>query len=970
MSTQSGYSSIPANDPDNTHQAQQQQQQQQPPTLIHRIKQLAHTTYAKKHHLPVVVLSSIILFILLLVGLATWLPDIKHKKTILPIEAPITPGISSSAFKQGLAQCQQMRLANRAAPLSSSSEKRTYNPRAPQNSQSIVLRNAVVWDGQGEILDHVDILMSNGVISQVKQNIQAPVSAKIIDVGGHIVSPGIVDMHTYVQLLKRLHSNATDPHCNYSHLGVMSWPDLSDTSDTNEKTDPITPFVRTLDAFNPSDKAIRIVASGGITTALVLPGSGNIIGGEAFAFKLRPMDTLSNQDMLVQNGIDEQTEHKWRYMKMACGENPKSYGRAGRMPSTRLGEAYLLRQALAQAKKLVEAQEDWCSAAESLSSTENDIHLDSHFPQDIKLESLTALLRGQVKLNIHCYETHDIEAMLRHAEEFNFNISAFHHALEAYKIPEILRRAQNNITIATFADHWGYKKEAYGASPRAPKYLYEAGIPVALKSDHPVLNSQHMAFEAAKATHYGLPPQEAFKSITSVPAHALGLGHRVGSLRAGYDADVVIWDRSPLALGAAPLQVFVDGVPLFDEKPITPVKKDPSPATQQKTAQQLPREGLKDFVLTNVGSNWVSQSKTLLVQGGKIVCSTEEKDCQSALLKQSGLDTIDVQGGYVLPGLIAVGSKLGMVEMPSEGSTGDGIVPASFSQHPKSVVEAVDGLKLGTRKLQEAYKGGVLTTVSSPISRNIVIGVSAAFRTNADSILSSGAVMLPAAALHFQVGHAAKSDSFPTVSSQIAFLRQLFTDNIHANNRYGQAARGELPVIIMVNNKDEIASIIQLKEKVIPKARLAIMGGAEAHLLAPHLAAANIAVILRPYLCTPDNFDSSHCLTGAPLTNGTAAHILHYHGVKIGLGVSDDGWARNLAWDAGWLAATSPSEKLRITEIEAIKFVTTNLQEIFGLKEEEEQLISSDFVVWSGSPLDMQSRPLFVHTQEGGIQHI
>ncbi|KAL7323297.1 hypothetical protein PS15p_211220 [Mucor circinelloides] len=637
-----------------------------------------------------------------------------------------------------------------------------------------------------------------------------------------------------------------------------------------------------------------------------------------------------------------------------------------------LGEAYLLRQALADAKKLVEAQEDWCSAAENLSSTENDIYLNSHFPEDIKLESLTALLRGQVKLNIHCYETHDIEAMLRHAEEFNFNISAFHHALEAYKIPQILKRAQNNITIATFADHWGYKKEAFSASPRAPKYLYEAGIPVALKSDHPVLNSQHMAFEAAKATHYGLPPQEAFKSITSVPANALGLGHRVGSLKVGYDADVVIWDRSPLALGAAPLQVFVDGVPLFDEKPITPIKKDlQQNGFTQNNVPQLPSEGLRDFILTNVGSNYVSESKTVVVQGGKIVCSTEEENCRSMFV-QNNVEIIDVQGGYILPGLIAVGSKLGLVEMPSEGSTGDGIVPPSFSQNPKSVVEAADGLKLGTRKLEEAYRGGVLTTISSPISRNIVIGVSAAFKTNADSILSNGALMSSAAALHLQIGHLAKSESFPTVSSQVAFLRQIFTDNIHANNRYGEAARGELPLIIMVNNKDEIASIIQLKEKVIPKARLAIMGGAEAHLLAPHLAAANIAVILRPHLCTPENFDSSHCLTGSPLTNGTAAHILHYHGVKIGLGISNDGWARNLAWDAGWLAATSPSEELKISEIDAIKFVTTNLQEIFGLREEgnEEQLSSSNFVLWSGSPMDMQSRPLFVHTQENGIQRI
>lgn len=106
-------------------------------------------------------------------------------------------------------------------------------------------------------------------------------------------------------------------------MGVDSWPDLSATQDTNEMTQPLTPFVRTLDAFNPSDNAIRIVASGGVTTALVLPGSGNLMGGEAFAFKLRPKSTVSNEDMLVQANIDTEEDTKWRWMKMACGENPK-----------------------------------------------------------------------------------------------------------------------------------------------------------------------------------------------------------------------------------------------------------------------------------------------------------------------------------------------------------------------------------------------------------------------------------------------------------------------------------------------------------------------------------------------------------------------------------------------------------------------------------------------------------------------
>lgn len=334
------------------------------------------------------------------------------------------------------------------------------------------------------------------------------------------------------------------------------------------------------------------------------------------------------------------------------------------LPTLGMGEAYLFRQSFANAEALVRAQDDWCVAANNLGEQNDQQHLNSPFPENLSLESLAALLRGQVKLNIHCYETHDIEAMVRHSNEFQFNISSFHHALEAYKIPSILKRARNNITVATFADHWGYKKEAFGASPHGPKLLYEAGIPVALKSDHPVLNSQHMAFEAAKAAHYGLPPQEAFKAITSIPAQSLGLGHRVGSLKVGYDADVVIWDRSPLEIGATPLQVFVDGLPSFEEKDIQPldiISKDFKKRTQQQSQlikqikedrimKNLPKEGSRSYLLTNVGSNLLAShnqhASTMLIKDGSIVCTSE--NCVTNMMDEE-FETIDLQGGYVLP---------------------------------------------------------------------------------------------------------------------------------------------------------------------------------------------------------------------------------------------------------------------------------------------------------------------------------
>ncbi|RCI03780.1 hypothetical protein CU098_011594 [Rhizopus stolonifer] len=923
MSNQ-GYSSIPQNEEDGRGTSND-------PLLVNRSK--GSSKQWIRRNLAFIAISLILLVIVAIVLFASFLPE----SSLLPKEKrpfTINSGVSELTMEAGRNKCQAIKSRQRTENVASEARE---NPRADPKQKSILLKNAVVWDGQGNVLENVDIYIENGVIRKVEKDIQAPEGIQMIDVLGHVVSPGLVDMH--------------------SHLGVFSWPNLHGTDDTNEETSPITPFVRSLDAFNPSDNAIRIVSSGGVTTALVLPGSGNLMGGEAYAFKLRPVSTLSNEDMLVQYNIDE-SDTKWRWMKMACGENPKNvYGSRNQMPSTRLGEAYLFRKEFARAQKLMHEQDDWCRAADNTGSRFN-----TAFPEDLSLETLVALLRGEVRLNVHCYETHDIEAMVRHSLEFDFNISAFHHALDAYRIPSVIKRARNNITVATFADNWGYKKEAFQAIPQAPKILFDAGIPLALKSDHPVLNSQHLVFEAAKSTHYGLPAQEAFKAVTSTPAHAIGLGHRVGSLKVGYDADLVIWDREPLDLGATPLQVFIDGIPQFDDRTIEPVsQKTTTKAIKKENAQKV--NGTRSFILRNAGYSFLGQEPKegpldVIVQEGSLVCSGS--DCSHVSFTEN-VPEYDLQGGYVLPGLIGVGSSLGLVEIPSEKSTGDGKARASKSQDPKDILYTVDGLKLGTRHLEEAYKGGVLTSITAPMSDNVVIGISAAFKTGADSVLTEGTIISPAVALHLQIGNGVKSESFPTISSQISFIRQLLTDNLNAQSAYGQAARGEIPTVISAVNKDEIASLIILKRDHFPQAKFVILGGTEAHLVASHLAEADIPVVIRPTLCTPSTYDSLHCLPGAPLTNGTLAHVLHSHGVKMAVGISGDGFARNLAWDAGWLSATSPHES-QISEIQAIQLVTSNIRDIYGLGQ---SLSESEFIVYSGNPFDLQSRLVFIHSENG-----
>ena len=240
--------------------------------------------------------------------------------------------------------------------------------------------------------------------------------------------------------------------------------------------------VRSIDGYNPTDGAIQRILGGGITTSLVLPGSANTMGGEAFAIKHRGSRVS-----------DAQIADAPRYMKMACGENPKNvYGGAGQTPASRMGSAWVMRAKFEEARNLVTAQNDWCTAPNA----------NSRYPTTLALDSLTALLRGSLVLHTHCYTVWDMEMMIRLSDEFAFNITAFHHAIEAWKIGDVLR--DRNIVTATFADHWGFKVEAYDGTPYAPIYLNDVGARVVLKSDHPVLPAETLMYEAAKATAYGL----------------------------------------------------------------------------------------------------------------------------------------------------------------------------------------------------------------------------------------------------------------------------------------------------------------------------------------------------------------------------------------------------------------------------------------------------------------------------------
>jgi len=473
---------------------------------------------------------------------------------------------------------------------------RDVSKRWIEGTKPVLINNATVWTGEpapgtstedakagkGYSWIKADVLLNKGLIVEISTNgiskSDLPEGCTIFDAKGRQLTAGIVDMH--------------------SHAGLGGFASLGD--DVNELSDDITPYVRSLDGFDPLAPEIQWIKSGGVTTSLLLPGSGNNMGGEAYVLKLASGNSsgraeISQEDMLAD------PDKNWRYMKMACGENPKRvYGKIGRGPFSRLGEAWQFRHALEQAKKHVEAQNDWCQLAEQIGPQ----NMQDYLPLDLEWESLGAVLRGQVRVNTHCYTVADLEAYVRHTNEFKFRVYAFHHAHQTFLVPEILKRAYGGTPAAAlFADNMYYKVEAYTATEKAGKILYDNDIVPVYVSDNPVLNSQHVLFEAAKAYGNGLPYHVALAGVTSAPAALLGLGERIGKIKAGLDADVVVWDSDPLSIAATPIQVWVDGAPQF-KKPVE-LKKQQTPPLKPNPvlANDYKRKDLQTVIFTGVSTS-------------------------------------------------------------------------------------------------------------------------------------------------------------------------------------------------------------------------------------------------------------------------------------------------------------------------------------------------------------------------------
>ncbi|KAK1148379.1 hypothetical protein N8T08_010190 [Aspergillus melleus] len=866
-------------------------------------------------------------------------------------------------FLEGLHKCHEIR--NRTLQENTASADR-FNPRwnpLSGQKQAVLIQNATLFDGDSTRDELVDIIFDAGVIRAVlptNLNNPVPKDAHVLNVHGRFITPGLVDMH--------------------SHHLLLPFPKLPSTSDVNERPllGPITPFVRALDGFKPYDPAIKMIASGGVTSSLVLPGSANIVGGEAYLVKNFPRPGPNGEpvvdELLLEDGRPE--SHRQRYLKMACGENPKRiYG------NTRLGLTWLLREQLEKARQLLDWQSAWCDAAFAIEEIPfaQSHHISSFIenegkrPESFEFETLLALLRGELNVNVHCYEPEDFERMTAVLHEFGVHPRAFHHALEAWQVPELLKHLEENITIATFAENALFKAEAYGANLRGPKILDNHGVKVALKSDHTGEGNyaKNLIHQAAIAHSFGLSEEKSLQSVTSVPARSIQQAHRIGYVRPGYDADLVIWDDHPLQVGATPLEVFIDGRALLEKDyGIKELEKTAGLSNQEAPAARpivsdaqkgdICARVHKSVLITGIKRSLIgnpthvdksAQDLVLFIKNGKIACFDKESACAS-YYKDEDISRIALNNGHITPGLVAFATNLGIQAIPSESSTGDGTAKSGdILNEQKSVHFAKYGVHLHGRAFTRARIGGVTKAVTPPHGSGIIDGVSVGIRTSETATILEGGVWKDNVALHLAIGQSAKDDSTPTISSEIEHLRQILEKGQQdSQGIYAQAANGLLPVVVRVFNEDDIAQLILIKRDY-PSVKLVIHGGHGAALVAKPLAAAGIPVILTGNHGAPDNWEKKNVLIGPPLSE-SPAKILIDAGVQLGLAVRSDSAIHGLAQEARWAGKYAG-----LGDEEAIALVSTNIEEILGLRsasehrEGETQPYSGDIVVWEGNPL-------------------
>jgi imidazolonepropionase-like amidohydrolase len=849
---------------------------------------------------------------------------------------------------------------------------------AARQSRVIALQGGTVVTVTKGTIQNGTVILRDGKIAAVGANIEIPAGADVVDVTGKFVSPGIIDCH--------------------SHIANDS---------INEGGTTVSSMTGMQDVLDPTDINIYRDLGGGLTTANILHGSANPIGGKNVVIKLRWGKTRA-EDLIFEGAMPG--------IKFALGENPKDmrqFGQTGprRYPITRMGTEFVIRDAFTRAKAYQKAWKDY----EAAKAAGQDV-----LPprRDLQLEPLVEILEGKRLVHAHSYRADEILMLIRLADEMGFKIATFQHVLEGYKVAKEI--AAHGAGASTFSDWWGYKIEAVDAIPYNAAIMVKKGVVVSVNSDS-AEHARRLNTEAAKSMKWGgLTEDEAIALVTINPAKQLRIDNRVGSLEAGKDADVVVWNHHPLSSYAIAEQVYIDGTVYYDrkaeERRLTELKKEksdlaaaeravtrtptadpqerPKIATESSgsnggprveddrrqptgTSGQTPtspptRAGAQPesavLAITNATIHPVTrpviERGTIVVRGGKI------EAVGANIQVPAGANVIDAGGAHVYPGFINARTTIGLSE---PGPRGFDDVNEMLDINPQ----------LRTRVAYHAESDAIPVARANGVTTVAVVPGGGTFGgevavMNLDGWTWEEATLRANAGIEFNFpavgggggrggggggggrGGQPQDRTYDDLKRErdkkLDDIIRLF-DQARAYAKAGKdktvdwtlealvpVVERRLPLIATASREQEIKDAIAFADRA--KVNIVISGGTEAGLVAPLLKEKNIPVILSNTLTLPSREDMFHAATYQ------LAGELAQAGVKVAFSTGDTNNVRLVPYNAAMSVAWGMSGD------DAVKALTINAAEILGVADRVGSLEAgkdANLFIAKGDPLEIRT---------------
>jgi len=748
---------------------------------------------------------------------------------------------------------------------------------APKESAALALRGGKILTATGKTFQPGTLLIQDGKIAAVGpvEAVPIPAGAVVLDTTGKVLIPGLVDSH--------------------SHLGVYSRPATPENSDGNEMTGPVQSAVRAIDAINPADPGIRMATAGGITTSNIMPGSGNVIGGQTLYVKLRGKTV---EDMRIGFGPTVGG------LKMANGENPKrAYGAKGQAPGTRMKTAALQRSEFIKAREYQRKWEEYRKkAAAKEKATAPAV--------DLALEPLVEVLQKKRTVHFHTHRADDIMTTLRIAKEFDFDLIV-QHGTEGYKVAREL--AERKIPVSmTLPDSPGGKAEVVDYLEQTGAELTKAGVKVLVNTDDPVTESRFLLRTAAIPVRGGLSPETALRSVTIHPAEAMRISERVGSLEPGKDADFVVLSGDPFSVYTRVLQTYIDGKKVFDLSDSEDrlyqtggfaLKPAQAPAAKPVLPPETPPLAPKDLA-QSVRPN--RSTRNLAIIAGRVHTASKGTIKDGAVAVKDGKITYvgPREGLPITPDmavLTAASVTPGLIDpLASVPLSGEYNIPADQDSDEKSDpngtdLRAIDAFNPREPLLRFLLEQGVTVVHAGPGRVNVIGGQTGVFRTHG-STAEEMTVRFPHA-LMVNLGVQPKT-SYPgklpsTRMGTAALLRVALTGAADYQRKLATAKEDAKPdrnlksealtlaldrkiaTVFCAQRADDLNTALRLGKEFNLKTVLAM--AAEGYLVPDLIAAAKVPVIVHPTMQPVGGLETFNTYLGN-------ASVLSDRGIRISIG--------------------------------------------------------------------------------------